>query len=174
MMNYFGRQSISQYHHTSMLIQFHKRQDKPHTLRCIRQDGSVTWSILKTAFDIDHDLTHYAVEHTLQLHHAFYGLIANGVNINDWQLPKTQRPSALKWKNLPIEAQYSEIMVGIFQRTPDEVDFWESLALQLIQFNLPLFPNLSPKMREVVLLKMNELRKVWKNLNYDDILELIF
>jgi hypothetical protein len=157
-----------------MFIQFHKRQDKPHTLRCMRKDGSVTWATLKTAFDIDHDLTHYAVEHSLQMHHAFYGLIAKGTNINDWQLPKAQRPLALKWENLPIEAQYSEIIVGIFQRTPDSDDFWESLGLQLTQFNLPPFPSLSPEMRETVLMKLNELRAVWQNLKYDDIMELPF
>ena len=157
-----------------MIIQFHKKQDKPHTLRCIRADGSVTWSTLKTGFDIDHDLTHYAVEKTVPFNHGFYGLLKSGVNINDWQLPKEERPINLKWNNLPLDARHSEIVVGVFQGTPNNNEFWDNLTMQLTHFNLPELPQLTPSVYAAILLKMNELRTAWRDLEVNDILELEF
>ena len=157
-----------------MKIQFQKKQDKPSILRCIRADGSTTWTGLKTSFDVDHDLTHYIVESTLNLKQAFYGLLKSGIDINDWTLPKDQRPAYLKWENLPIDAQYSEIIVGVFQRTPDENDFWESLKLQLNNYNLPPLPELDPSVYKAILLKMKQLRNEWRNLEVNDTLEFEF
>ncbi len=157
-----------------MTIEFHKEQGKPHVLRCIRQDGSVTWTLLKTPFDVDHDLTHYAVEHTMELKGGFYGLLEKGFNISDFILPKEQRPIALKWENLPIEAQYSEIIVGAFQQIPVNTDFWTGLKMQLDHFNLPAFEKLTPSVFEAILLQINTLRSDWEKLDFGQTLILQF
>ena len=157
-----------------MTIEFHKEQGKPHVLRFIRQDGSVTWTLLKKPFDVDHDLTHYAIEHTLELKGGFYGLLEQGFDINDFTLPKEQRPLALKWENLSKEAQYSEIIVGAFQQIPFNEDFWAGLKMQLDHFNLPAFERLTPSVFEAILLKINALRNNWKQLEYGQTLILKF
>jgi hypothetical protein len=157
-----------------MTISFQKEQDKPHVLRCTRKDGSVTWTLLKTPFDIDHDLTHYVVEKTLNLRGGFYGLLEQGVDINDFLLPKDERPIHLKWENLPIEAQYSEIIVSAFQQLPNNDDFWGGLDMQLKHFNLPKFEKLTPSVFDAIILKMNELRAEWQQLPYGQILIVEF
>lgn len=157
-----------------MTIEFHKEQGKPHVLRYIRQDGSVTWTLLKTPFAIDHDLMHYAVEKILDLRGGFYGLLEQGFDINDFTLPKEQRPIALKWENLPIEAQYSEIIVGAFQQIPFNEDFWAGLKMQLDHFNLLVFEKLTPSVYEAILLKINRLRTEWAQLHFGQTLILEF
>ena len=55
-------------------------------LKCIRADGTTTWqkqSERHAAFFSLHDLTHFAVETTLGLKRAFFGLIAEGWDIED-------------------------------------------------------------------------------------------
>jgi hypothetical protein len=74
-------------------------------LRCTRLDGSVTWQKQKernAQFFVVHDLTHIAVERELGFHRGFFGLIAEG-----WEIEDTTR-------NLPAEALEVERLVGAF------------------------------------------------------------
>ena len=97
-----------------------------------------------------------------------------GFNINDFILPKEQRPIALKWENLPIEAQYSEIIVGAFQQLPVNEDFWTGLKMQLDHFNLSAFEKLTPSVYEAILLQINALRTNWEKLGFGQTLILKF
>jgi hypothetical protein len=157
-----------------MTIAFQKEQSKPHVLRCTRKDGSVTWTLLKTPYEIDHDLTHFAVEKTMGLTSAFYGLLESGVDINDFTLPKDERPIHLKWENLPREAQYSEIIVAAFQQLPNNDDFWGGLDMQLAHFNLPKFERLTASLFDAIILKLNALRAAWQQLPYGQTLIVEF
>lgn len=98
----------------SLQITFQKHKNKPNTLSCTRQDGSFTWSKIHPGLAI-HDLIHYAVETTLGFQKAFFGLLVQGYNIEDFALPRTERPIELLPKNLPFEALYTEFLVGLFQ-----------------------------------------------------------
>lgn len=56
-------------------------------LRCVRADGSATWQKQESrhaAFFALHDLTHFAVESTLGFQRGFFGLIAQG-----WEIEET-------------------------------------------------------------------------------------
>ena len=67
-------------------IQITKRTDGSGVLRCVRADGSMTWQKQKSrhaAFFALHDLTHFAVESALEFRRGFYGLIADGWEIDD-------------------------------------------------------------------------------------------
>jgi hypothetical protein len=66
-------------------VQFTKRADNCVILRCVRRDGSATWQRHEKhgAFFAFHDLRHFAVETTLGFRSGFYGLIADGWNIED-------------------------------------------------------------------------------------------
>jgi hypothetical protein len=91
-----------------MLIQLKKGRDGPSTLACVRDDGTRTWGKVHPFFPL-HDLTHCAVESVLEFHHAFFGLIESGRDIDDFS-----RPGASAW--LPSEAMLAECIVGILDR----------------------------------------------------------
>jgi hypothetical protein len=88
-------------------IQITKRPDGNGVLRCVRADGSVTWQKQErhAAFFALHDLTHFAVESTLGFRRGFYGLIAEGWDVEDTTGKRARGP-------LPDEAVEVEYLVG--------------------------------------------------------------
>ena len=93
-------------------VQLTKRRDGSAVLRAVRRDDSVTWqqqSGTRASFFPFHDLTHFAVETTLGLRQGFYGLIADGWDIDD-TTGKGSRGA------LPPEAILAEHVVGLFDR----------------------------------------------------------
>ena len=66
-------------------VEMDKRKDGAVILKCIRRDGSATWQRHEkhAAFFSFHDLTHFAVETTIGFRAGFYGLIADGWDIED-------------------------------------------------------------------------------------------
>jgi len=91
-------------------IQITKRNDGGGVLRCTRADGSVTWqkqTQRHAAHFALHDLTHFAVESGLGLKRGFFGLIAEGWEIDD----TTGKGSRGR---LPEEAGVVECIVGLF------------------------------------------------------------
>ncbi len=91
-----------------MILQFTKRKDGGALLRCIRADDSATWQRQddnRAAFFPLHDLTHYAVETELGFRHGFFGLIADG-----WEIEETTGKGARG--PLPDEAIEVEYIVG--------------------------------------------------------------
>jgi hypothetical protein len=73
----------------------------------MRADGSVTWLKQErhAAFFALHDLTHFAVESTLGFRRGFYGLIAEGWDVEDTTGKGARGP-------LPDEAVEVEYLVG--------------------------------------------------------------
>ena len=76
-------------------------------LRCVRADGSVTWQKQEkhAPFFALHDLTHFAVESELGLRRGFFGLIAEGWEIEDTTGKGARGP-------LPDDAKLAEFIVG--------------------------------------------------------------
>jgi len=103
-----------------MLVQIVKRADGAGVLRCIRDDGSVTWQKQNprhAAHFSLHDLTHFAVETTLGLRRGFFGLMAEGWDVDD-TTGKGVRGS------LPPDAAVAEILVGLFDGERAEGRMW--------------------------------------------------
>lgn len=93
-----------------MIIEFTKRKDGDTLLRCIREDGSVTWQRNENQhalFFPIHDLTHYAVETELGFRRGFYGLIADG-----WAIEETTGKT--DGGPLPEETLEVEYLVSAF------------------------------------------------------------
>ena len=92
-----------------LLVQIAKRADGNGVLRCTRADGSVTWQkqTRHAAHFALHDLTHFAVESMLGYRRGFFGLIAEGWEIDD----TTGKGSRGR---LPPEAAEVERIVGLF------------------------------------------------------------
>jgi hypothetical protein len=90
-------------------IEIAKQPDGAGVLRCTRDDGSVTWQkqTKHAAHFALHDLTHYAVETALGYRGGFFGLIAEGWNIDETTGKGTRGP-------LPVEAVEVERIVGLF------------------------------------------------------------
>jgi hypothetical protein len=91
-------------------VQITKKADGSGVLRCVRTDGSVTWqkqTDRHAAFFSLHDLTHFAVETALGYRRGFFGLIAEGWDIEDTTGKGARGP-------LPPEAGEVECIVGLF------------------------------------------------------------
>ena len=90
-------------------IEISKRADGAGVLRCTRPDGSVTWQkqLKHGAHFALHDLTHYAVETALGYRRGFFGLIAEGWEVEDTTGKGVRGP-------LPAEAVEVERIVGLF------------------------------------------------------------
>lgn len=93
----------------TLTIRIKKNSDGTAALSCQRADGSVTWQRHTTrngTFFTLHDLTHYAVETQLGFRHAFFGLLAAGWDISDFEAPGAR-------DRLPPEALQVELIVGL-------------------------------------------------------------
>jgi hypothetical protein len=92
-----------------LVVQIAKRADGSGVLRCTRADGSVTWQkqMRHAAHFALHDLTHFAVESTLGFRGGFFGLIAEG-----WEIEETTGKGSRG--RLPPEAAEVERIVGMF------------------------------------------------------------
>ena len=100
-------------------IEIVKQTDGTGVLRCTRQDGTVTWQKQNkhAAHFALHDLTHYAVETTLGYRKGFFGLIAEGWDVED-TTGKGARGA------LPMEAVEVEQIVGLFDAERGSGTLW--------------------------------------------------
>lgn len=96
-----------------MRIRFKKGKNKADVLHCSRPDGTDTWARIANGMMV-HELIHWAVEKELKYHNAFYGLLAKGYDITDFERSFSSKPLELKGKNLPPEAIWSEHIVHMF------------------------------------------------------------
>ena len=156
----------------AMIIRFKKSPpNKPHALSCIRSDGSTTWTRLRVP--VQHDLIHYAVETTLGLRDSFYGLLARGVNITDFEKPKAERTF-----DLTDEAVHTEYIVGLFQMElsngePYE-DFNAELRAMCEQNKFPAPPEIGPEKIRRIRQAVTEILYQWQTIAPGQTFELTF
>jgi hypothetical protein len=102
-------------------IEIVKQADGSGVLRCTRGDGSVTWQKQRkhAAHFALHDLTHYAVETALGYRRGFFGLIAEGWDIEE-TTGQTMRGS------LPAEALEVERIVGLLDSERASGTLWSA------------------------------------------------
>ncbi len=72
-----------------LTIRWTKKRDGTFTMHCLRSNGTGTWSRSRPGdfFFAHHDLSHYAIETTLRLKRAFWGLVAEGWDLEDFGTP---------------------------------------------------------------------------------------
>jgi hypothetical protein len=157
-----------------MTIQFTKGRNKPDTLTCRRNDGSCTWTALNLA--AGHDLGHYAIETTLGLRHAFFGLLAQGWAIQDFERPD---PTTGRKPVIPPEALQAEVLAGLLdlerrsRRPPTHGAFLEMLTSACAGFGLPV-PALSAAQLDRIRSCHAALLRQWAELPEGTSLELEF
>ena len=159
-----------------MLIEFTKRADGRTVLRCVRADGSVTWQRNddeNARFFPLHDLTHYAVETELRFARGFFGLIAEGWNIDE-TTGKTARGA------LPNEALEVEYIVSAFSAeraggvSTTAGEFNQLAATFASAKGMPSPRQLSEEDLARVRSRLDTLANRWRALPPDSIMELTF
>jgi len=91
-----------------MKVQIEKRNDGASVLRCLRDDGTVTFQKhggKQAVFYPVHDLTHFALESELPRLSGFFTLVASG-----WEIDETTGKAAKG--SIPDEAMAVERIVG--------------------------------------------------------------
>ncbi len=160
---------------SQLKIQLQKKRDLA-VLRCERPDGSFTFSRMQHAMAF-HDLAHYAVEVELGFSKAFYGLLAEGYAIEDFELPRNKRPEALIPANLPEESLQTEHLVNLLQVhaiQDSTADIPIQLAEILSENDLSYPDSLSSERLESIQGRLRELWKNWKQLKVGQSLDLSF
>ena len=118
-----------------MTIRFTKGRGKPDVLACVRDDGSTTWTRLHPGL-VQHDLVHYALESTMDLREAFYGLVARGIDITAFERPREERGF-----DLPVQAVQAEFVVGLLQTEMADgqrcEDFLGTLRVMVAEKDVP-------------------------------------
>jgi hypothetical protein len=109
-----------------LIIRIKRHAGGAVSLTCTRADGSSTWQRFEgpTARVFPgHDLTHYAVETTLGFRGGFYGLLADGWNIQDFAAP---------WPRgeIPPEAREVELIVGFFESEGRQGEQWSAAEFE--------------------------------------------
>jgi len=158
-------------------IRLKKEYNKPSTLNCIRENGSTTYSKIQLDFEI-YDIAHYVVEKQLRLKNAFYGLLSQGYQINDFMLPNEKRPEALQPQNLRSEALATEHLVNLltiyFMQTDSEMEIAKELNNILQEKNLSFPEKVSPEKIILIQKELANLMNRWHKLKSSETLEMIF
>jgi hypothetical protein len=159
-----------------LLVQITKRSDGGGVLRCVRADGSVTWQKQESrhaAFFALHDLTHFAVESTLGFRRGFFGLIAEG-----WEIEETTGQEARG--AIPDESKAVEYIVGSLdsERAGSAVwtaeDFNQQAAIHATSAGLPEPRLLTDEELTRVRARRAELFAKWRAIAPGEALELRF
>jgi len=125
-----------------------------------------------------HDLAHYAVESALRFSKAFYGIINEGYNISNFELPKDQKPFAVKPENLQKEAIVTEHIVNLleveFLNSGHNDMFIKELEAVLKDNNLPFPKNLTEVTLHTIRNSYQNVYNQWLVLNEDQELRIDF
>ena len=155
-----------------MKIVFTKTGKDEHIFSCIRKDGSTTWQHVSPFFMM-HDLCHYAVETNLALKNAFFGMVASGIDITNFNLPKEQR-----YIQLTDEAIFTEHLVNLLV-----IDHTQGRMENLIEIFTDVYNDTSGSklLSYITDEKMEKIRKAysdlleqWKSTPVSESLNLMF
>jgi hypothetical protein len=145
-----------------MRIILQKGIDGPDSLTCLRADGSSTHAELSPASPY-HDLPHLVVERALGLREGFWGMIAQGHAIADYNLPNETRPFQIS-----AEGYQAEFLATLVQSAlvTGEVSaaYVEMLRTASVAASLP-FPALpAPDVLQQLIADAQALTSAWTRL----------
>lgn len=141
-------------------------------LSCKRKDGSVTWRHI-IPFFISHDLCHIAVESTVPLKNAFFGMVAEGADISDFDLPKEQRTFQLSEEAILAEHLVNLLTIEYSQGKME--NFLEVFsAIYDEHVGTSLYKIITEEKLEEVRTKFNGLMQQWSSLAENNSITLLF
>lgn len=115
-----------------MQLQLKKRGSGEAIITFVRDDGSSTSGQLgEAAFGATHDLAHFVVETTLRTRAGFYGLLADGWDISDFERKGAAReiPDAA----IAIECVIGQLTNYVFQGTAPAADEFNWLVAEALR-----------------------------------------
>jgi len=145
-----------------MHLRITKNTGKPHVILYKRDEGSETW-MAADEFFVRHDLSHYAIEKTLDYRTAFMGMLNNGMDIKDFE-------DRAKRAKIPLtaEAIYSENMANLFlmEIFQGEVENFNQMAADaFVDMGAGIPPvQLSPDQLADIRIFLRQLLSTWKDL----------
>jgi len=155
-----------------MQVRFTRGKDKKDVLAVTRDDGSHSWQHQQPGIPV-HDLTHFAVESTLELKNAFFGLLAQG-----WDITRlTDRDVR---SILPPEGLWTEFVVGLVQTerlSPEPfsaAEFNRLLRTEAENSGLKYVRELTDDELTRIRATCMELYSKWRSLKPDETLSLSF
>lgn len=159
----------------TVMVKFKKRGESDPVVTFVRDDGSSTSGRLGSGgFGAVHDLAHYAVETTLGLRSGFYGLLAQGWDIPDFEVKGTAR-------QLPDEAVVAECIIGqlgnaLFAGREPSADEFNWLVRSAVDGVRPgaVVPAISVETLRLIWRTLDALLARWRALPPGDTLELDF
>lgn len=155
-----------------MLIQWKKGRDGPPSLACVREDGTRTWRRVHTFFPL-HDMEHCVVESVLAFDRAFFGLVASGWAIEDFEKPGTSA-------RLTDDAMWAEHIVGVLdlERGRSEfltaAEFNDALSSTLARQGCAPFRAVTVEELQRIHESVGELASRWTDLPAGAMLEVEF
>ena len=155
-----------------MEITFTKGNNKKHIISCTRKDATQTWMHCDDFF-IAHDLAHYAAETSLGYKSSFYGMLAGGVSITDFELPKAQRNFLLTQEAIVMEHLVNLLTIEMQQGTLSDLNkvFAESFTNNDSVIEPPVF---STGQLEAIRNLYTSLMKQWYALGEEEKMVLHF
>lgn len=156
-----------------MKVRWSKGRDKPDSLTCTRDDGSVSLTQLRPGFGPEHDFAHFAVESVLRRRQSFFGLVAGGMNIQDFEQSGVRQ--AL---DLPDEAQQTEAFVYQLQielrQGARQDEFLGTVRMSCQRQGLPVPEDCDEEAVKKIRLAVRALIKDWDKLEPGEFLERDF
>lgn len=148
-----------------MRVELERRAGDGRVLRCTRAGGSVTWQKHDRhgEFFAAHDLTHFAVESVLGARNGFFGLVAQG-----WQIEDTTGKGARG--PLPEEAVAIERLVGMLDTERAGSTLWTAAEFNQSSGAPPLSDDQLHRIRA----RRSELLKQWNALTPGTAMTLLF
>ena len=157
-----------------LTLSFRKTHPQP-ILTVHRTDGTSTWMKLYPGMAL-HDLAHYVIETELGLDDAFYGLLARGYDIKDFEAPRDKRPEELLPKNLPTAALQVEHLVNLLlvevQDGGEMEDLLVVFAKVCEEAGLPVMERLTDHKLKIIRNTLSSIKKRWDALASNESLEL--
>jgi len=141
-------------------------------LACKRKDGSVTWRHV-IPFFIGHDLCHYAVETIIPLKKAFWGMIAGGIDISDFDLPKEERNFQLTEEAILAEHLVNLLTIELSQGKMENL-LEVSGGIYQAQVGTNFYKIISEKKLEAIRERINTLMQQWQALSDTETMTLLF
>jgi hypothetical protein len=161
---------------TTLTVRIKKRPDASAMLTLLRADGTSTSGAIgpPDGYGPVHDLAHYVVERALGLTKGFFGLVASGWEIRDFEVKGTA-------KTLPAEAILAEVAAGEISRqammwqwsSADDYAWAVETTVRKSQPDYAL-PTITHEMFDGMRSELLGLRHRWNQLTPGETLELSF
>ena len=155
-----------------MEISFTKNSNKDHVLSCKRKDGSVTWRHI-IPFFISHDICHYSVETIVPLKNAFYGMVAGGTDISDFELPGEERNFELSEEAILAEHLVNLLTIELSQgKMENFMEMFAGIYEERVGTNL--YTLITETKLEKIRSAINSLMQQWNSLEETKTMTLLF